>query len=203
METIKDYKQAINEICHTLWVFGYAVEAVAKPDNVAIMAIKEQWKLDNLEVIANRCVGYNPKNRIKEELIKGTPTKEVLRQRLDYVFFELHEQPPFADGCNYFPVFNKKFFSINNKQLTDALTVINGQTWAFKVAVQLEVIVQWANVFVSELVKTLNRLCEFAQYDTAIGTQTTLLGTLNGKAYSLPTGAEVSQQEAINPHCSG
>ena len=40
METIKDYKQAINEICHTLWVFGYAVEAVAKPDNVAIMAIK-------------------------------------------------------------------------------------------------------------------------------------------------------------------
>ena len=197
METIKDYKQAINEICHTLWVFGYAVEAVAKPDNVAIMAIKEQWKLDNLEVIANRCVGYNPKNRIKEELIKGTPTKEVLRQRLDYVFFELHEQPPFADGCNYFPVFNKKFFSINNKQLTDALTVINGQTWAFKVAVQLEVIVQWANVFVSELVKTLNRLCEFAQYDTAIGTQTTLLGTLNGKAYSLPTGAEVSQQEAI------
>lgn len=197
METIKDYKQAINEICHTLWVFGYAVEAVAKPDNVAIMAIKEQWKLDDLEVIANRCVGYNPKNRIKEELMKDTPTKEVLRQRLDYVFFELQEQPPFADGCNYFPVFDKNFFSINNKQLTDALTVINGQTWAFKVAVQLEVIVQWANVFVSELVKTLNRLCEFAQYDTAIGTQTTLLGTLNGKAYSLPTEEKASQQEAV------
>ena len=83
METIKDYKQAINEIYHTLWVFGYAVEAVAKPDNVAIMAIKEQWKLDNLEVIANRCVGYNPKNRIKEELIKGTPTKEVLTHIAD------------------------------------------------------------------------------------------------------------------------
>ena len=197
METIKDYKQAINEICHTLWVFGSAVEAVAKPDNVTIMAIKEQWKLDDLEVIANRCMGYNPKNRIKEELTKDTPTKEALRQRLDYVFFELQEQSPFAYGCNYFPVFDKDFFSIDNKQLTDALAVINGQTWAFKVAVQLEIIVQWANIFVSGLVKVLNRLCKFAQYDTVIDTQTTFLSILNGKVDSLPTGEKTNQQEAI------
>lgn len=197
METIKDYKQAIDEICHTLWVFGYAVDAVAKPENAIIMAIKEQWKLADLEVIANRCRGYNPKNRIKEELTKDTPTKEILRQRLDYVFFELQEQPPFADGCNYFPVFDEVFFSINNKQLTEALATINGQTWAFKAASQLENIVKWANHFVSSVVAMLNSLCRFAQYDTEIDTQTTFLSTSKHNTDKLATGAETSQQKAI------
>lgn len=172
METVKDYKQAIDEVCHTLWVFGYAVEAVAKPDNVTIIAIKEQWKLADLEVIANRCRGYNPKSRIKEELTKDTPTKEALRQRLDYVFFELQEQPAFADGCNYFPVFDEAFFSINNNQLIGALAAINGQTWAFKAVVQLENIVQWANFFVNGVVAMLNDLCKFAQYNVGIDTET-------------------------------
>lgn len=197
METVKDYKQAIDEVCHTLWVFGYAVEAVSKPDNVTIVAIKEQWKLADLELIANRCRGYNPKNRIKEELTKDTPTKETLRQRLDYVFFELQEQPPFADGCNYFPVFDEAFFSINNKQLTGALAVINGQTWAFKVAVQLENIVKWANHFVSSVVDMLNGLCSFAQYNTVIDTQTTFLSTSKGNTDEVTTGTETNQQEAI------
>lgn len=194
METIKEYRQAIENICHTLWVFGGVVEAVAKPDSVTVVAIKEQWKLADLESIANRCRGYSPKNRIKEELTKDTPTKVALRQRLDYVFFELQEQPPFADGCNYFPVFDEAFFSINNKQLTDALAIINGQMWAFKAAVQLENIVKWGNSFVGGVVAMLNSLCEFAQYNTGIDTQTTFLSTSKGVADSLPTEQETSQQ---------
>ncbi len=155
MKAVKEYKKAIDDLDHLFMVFSNVGTFPA-------FALKE-WTIDNVNGYAAGTMRYRPDEKIKDELIGDAPDKETLKRRLAYIDFELIHNLPEPD--TYFHIYDEAFYNIDNKELVEALTKVNGENWAFSIVQQLNNAAVWANIRIKATWQMLENLKEYAGYE--------------------------------------
>lgn len=161
LEAINEYKKCIDEIAQLLFVFA----SVIGDDRVEAGHLTQLgWTIGEVEGYHTGITRYAPVKRIKDAIIGDMPDKKELQKRLAYVWHELSEEVAFIEDeeTGYFPVFDEKIFSLDNKELFNVLCKVESKNYAFTVLTHLEGVVHWTNTRISEVYKMLCELSDFA-----------------------------------------
>lgn len=161
LEAINEYKKCIDEIAQLLFVFA----SVIGYDRVEAGHLTQLgWTIGEVKGYHTGIMRYDPVKRIKDAIIGDMPDKKELQKRLAYVWHELSEEVAFIEDeeTGYFPVFDEKNFSLDNKELFNVLCKLESKNYAFTVLTHLEGVVHWTNTRISEVYKMLCELSDFA-----------------------------------------
>lgn len=161
LEAINEYKKCIDEIAQLLFVFA----SVIGDDRVEAGHLTQLgWTIGEVKGYHTGIMRYDPVKRIKDAIIGDMPDKKELQKRLAYVWHELSEEVAFIEDeeTGYFPVFDEKNFSLDNKELFNVLCKLESKNYAFTVLTHLEGVVHWTNTRISEVYKMLCELSDFA-----------------------------------------
>lgn len=161
LEAINEYKKCIDEIAQLLFVFA----SVIGDDRVEAGHLTQLgWTIGEVKGYHTGIMRYDPVKRIKDAIIGDMPDKKELQKRLAYVWHELSEEVAFIEDeeTGYFPVFDEKIFSLDNKELFNVLCKVESKNYAFTVLTHLEGVVHWTNTRISEVYKMLCELSDFA-----------------------------------------
>lgn len=161
LEAINEYKKCIDEIAQLLFVFA----SVIGDDRVEAGHLTQLgWTIGEVKGYHTGIMRYDPVKRIKDAIIGDMPDKKELQKRLAYVWHELSEEVAFIEDeeTGYFPVFDEKNFSLDNKELFNVLCKLESKNYAFTVLTHLEGVVLWTNIRISEVYKMLCELSDFA-----------------------------------------
>lgn len=167
LEAINEYKKCIDEIAQLLFVFA----SVIGDDRVEAGHLTQLgWTIGEVKGYHTGIMRYDPVKRIKDAIIGDMPDKKELQKRLAYVWHELSEEVAFIEDeeTGYFPVFDEKNFSLDNKELFNVLCKLESKNYAFTVLTHLEGVVHWTNTRISEVYKMLCELSDFAGIDEKV-----------------------------------
>ncbi len=160
LEAINEYKKCIDEIAQLLFVFA----SVIGDDRVEAGHLTQLgWTIGEVKGYHTGIMRYDPVKRIKDAIIGDMPDKKELQKRLAYVWHELSEEVAFIEDeeTGYFPVFDEKNFSLDNKELFNVLCKLESKNYAFTVLTHLEGVVHWTNTRISDVYKMLCELSDF------------------------------------------
>ena len=174
MKAIDDYKSMVFDVSRVLSIFetctkcytDYLKQPTQQKEN-AYKSMVEQWRVEDVDLIKNKIIGYDPSHKIEKELTGDEPDKDKLKLRLEWAYMRLG-MPDEDDS--YFPKWHKENFAIPNKEgygnkaMYDALTEAKGERYAFDVMCRLETIVVWVNIKIGDVEALLDGLCQWAGY---------------------------------------
>ena len=191
---------SVFETCAKFYT-DYLKQSTRQKEN-AYKSMVEQWGVEDVDLIKNKIIVYDPSHKIEKELTGDAPDKNKLQLRLEWAYKRLGMP---GEDDSYFPRWDKENYAIpnkdgyGNKSMYDALTAAKGERYAFDVMCRLETIVEWANIKISDVEALLDDLCKWVGYSPKERQNQQQKGEGNSGSVDVPDAKQAAGKQDISP----